>query len=305
MLFDLGVRKDWETEFAPRIRDRITGGGWKVTVEKNVREILESNGVKGEEIDAIVWSHWHWDHTGAPAEFEKKTDLVVGPGFKKNFMPAYPTKKDSPLLDSDFDGRKVVEIAFDQGLKIGHFEAFDYFGDGSFYLLDSPGHAIGHLCGLARVTADSFIFMGGDACHHGGEFRPSQWMPLPKEITPHPFNDRDIACPGSMFDHLLRDGDNSQSFYDIPDLGEKGISYDRDEALRTITKVQEADANEKILVVIAHDPSLLDVVDFFPKYANDFAEKGWARKGRWAFLKDFQEAAEDKDYRRGKRSDEE
>ncbi len=32
--------------------------------------------------------------------------------------------------------------------------AVDYFGDGSFLPLDGPGHAIGHLCGLARTTVD-------------------------------------------------------------------------------------------------------------------------------------------------------
>lgn len=39
------------------------------------------------------------------------------------------------------------------------------FGDGSFYLLEAPGHATGHMCGLARTTADPplFVFMGADA----------------------------------------------------------------------------------------------------------------------------------------------
>ncbi len=41
---------------------------------------------------------------------------------------------------------------------------------------------------------------------------------------------------------------------------------------------------------MAHDESLLNVVDFFPKYANDFKSKGWAEKGRWLFLKDFAKA---------------
>jgi hypothetical protein len=37
----------------------------------------------------------------------------------------------------------------------------------------------------ARTTnggagADTFVFMGGDACHHGGEFRPTEYRPLPE-----------------------------------------------------------------------------------------------------------------------------
>lgn len=42
----------------------------------------------------------------------------------------------------------------------------DYFGDGSFYVIDSPGHLGGHINVLARTSADgSWIFLGGDTCH--------------------------------------------------------------------------------------------------------------------------------------------
>lgn len=33
----------------------------------------------------------------------------------------------------------MYEIVFDPEIKIGKFAAFDYFGDGSFYILDVPG----------------------------------------------------------------------------------------------------------------------------------------------------------------------
>ena len=54
VLWDLGVRKDWEN-FAPRIRKRIRDGGWQVTVEKGVAEILEEGGLCPEDIDAVIW----------------------------------------------------------------------------------------------------------------------------------------------------------------------------------------------------------------------------------------------------------
>lgn len=286
-------------------------------------EILrsESSSTGPEDIEAIVWSHWHFDHTGDPTTFPSdRTALIVGPGFKQALLPGYPTNPESAILEADYVGRELREIEFDGGkTKVGRFNAFDYFGDGSFYLLDSPGHAVGHLCGLARVTSggggggeggkgDSYIFMGGDACHHAGEFRPSQWVPLPEEISPNPIAEKGdkpspspAVCPGSLFDHLLPHGDRTQAFYRI---APGGLAFDAAEAERTIEKIQEADAqlggsasgsgagtgDAKVLVVIAHDATLLDVVDFYPKYANDFAAKGWAEKSRWAFLKDFKEA---------------
>ena len=291
LLFDLGVRKDWKN-MAPVVVKRITDGGWGVTVKQGVREQLEAHGVNGSDIEGVVWSHWHWDHTGDMSTFDAHTALIVGPGFTKAFTPGYPANAGAPIRESDYEGRELREIAFTQGLKIGRFDAFDYFGDGSFYLLDSPGHAVGHICGLARVTEDSFIFMGGDACHHGGEFRPSIYLPLPEEIYPNPFDLKSgKPCPGAAFDDILRDGDKSKPFYAIarPEDG-SGVADDADEAELTIEKVMEADAQGKVLVVMAHDDSLLPVMDFFPKSANDFMTKGWVEKGRWLFLKDFAKA---------------
>lgn len=50
------------------------------------------------------------------------------------------------------------------------------------------------------------------------------------------------------------------------------------------------DANDNVFVMIAHDTSLLGVVDFYPKKANHWQEKGWKKVGQWRFLEDFQNA---------------
>ena len=55
--------------------------------------------------------------------------------------------------------------------------------------------------------------------------------------------------------------------------------------------MQEADAQPRIMTMLAHDASLLGLIDLFPKDANDFVAKGWEKTSRWAFLKDFQKAA--------------
>ena len=103
-------------------------------------------------------------------------------------MPGYPTNEHLSLSDSGFEGQKVRETSFqhNDGFKIGNFNAFDFFGYGSFHLLDSLGNVIRQLCALARVTTspDSFIFMGADACHHGGEFRPSMYLPYHHAFLP-------------------------------------------------------------------------------------------------------------------------
>jgi glyoxylase-like metal-dependent hydrolase (beta-lactamase superfamily II) len=288
LLFDLGVRKDHEN-LAPLVASRLRDSGWSISVEKDVRELLEENGVRPEEIEGIIWSHYHWDHVGDPSTFGKNTALIVGPGFKEAFMPGYPADPQSPIRESDYAGRELREISFSQGHKIGRFDAFDYFGDGSFYILDSPGHTIAHVCALARVTTspDSYIFMGGDACHHCGEFRPSKYLPLPASIFPNPLDLKSSSpCPGAAFGPILRGGHTREPIFTFAGPS----AHDPEEAEKTIGKVMEADARRDVLVIMAHDETLLDVVDFFPKYANDFREKGWVEKGRWLFLKDFAKA---------------
>ena len=302
ILYDLGIRKDW-TNLSPRVVAALQSNGWDITVEKNVSEILTENNVPLSSIEAIIWSHHHWDHTGDPSQFPPSTSLVVGPGFKSEFLPGYPSKATSSILESDYHARELIELAFTD-LKIGNFAAHDYFGDGSLFLLDAPGHTIGHICALARVTSNpnTYIFMGGDACHHNGEFRPSAYLPLPESIFPNPFYGLSATssnpappCPGSLVQHLLPSSAVTKPFYYLKrdEKGEAGMANDVDEAERTIAKVQEADgATEEVLVVMAHDDSLLDVVDFFPKEAGAFGSKGWVGMGRWAFLKDFKDAVE-------------
>lgn len=72
------------------------------------------------------------------AVFPSSTEVVVGPGFKASplLLPGFPENAKSFILSSDFKGRELREIDFEQaGLKIGGYAAYDFFGDGSFYLL--------------------------------------------------------------------------------------------------------------------------------------------------------------------------
>ncbi|XHG06573.1 Gamma-lactamase fdb1 [Aspergillus wentii] len=88
IMFDLGVRKDWENSpeaFVAGIKD----SGGCISVDKDVATLLRERGQDLGEIGAIIWSHWHFDHAGDPQTFPTATDLIVGPGFKANIMPGF------------------------------------------------------------------------------------------------------------------------------------------------------------------------------------------------------------------------
>ncbi|KAL8835767.1 MAG: hypothetical protein Q9176_006715 [Flavoplaca citrina] len=286
VLFDLGVRRDWEN-YAPNTVQLIKATT-TVQTEKNISEILDSDtsglGIKSADISAVIWSHSHFDHVGDPSTFPKSTTLVVGSGFKDHCQPAYPSNPSSAILDSDTRGRPVHELDFQKdnaGLLVGRFPAIDYFGDGSFYLLDAPGHAVGHICGLARVTSSpsSFIFMGADACHHAGLLRPNEYMPLPRSIQPPRLHQplRMGCCTGTPGGQRP----SSEPFF-MP--SERAFPAQA-EAKETLQKIMELDAQENVFVVLAHDTSLEDQIDLYPKSANKWMEKGWKSRTRWLFCK--------------------
>lgn len=123
LVFDLGIRKDYEN-YAPSIVKYLPTTNYNIEVAGNVADILKENGVPLEEIEAVIWrsvalvdpptafqvyygrskcnSHWHWDHIGDPSTFPSRTDLVVGPGFKKEMLPGAPANPESPIQEKDY-----------------------------------------------------------------------------------------------------------------------------------------------------------------------------------------------------------
>ena len=188
LLFDLGCRKDW-WNLVPQTVDLLEGSWPGIKVDKDVKEILEDGGVRFAEkgmdgVSKVILSHSHFDHVGDLSALPKEVEVVVGPAFKKAMMPGYPTNAESTFHEAELAGRDVFEVSFGPSTKIGKFESYDLLGDGSIQILNSPGHAVGHICALVRTTDDSYLLLGGDTCHFVGMFLPNtaidecDWMTL-------------------------------------------------------------------------------------------------------------------------------
>ena len=295
MLFDLGVRPDWRN-YAAKVVSLIEATT-VVTAGSDVASVLDSDdsglNIRSTDIKAVIWSHNHFDHIGDMSRFPQSTELVIGPGVRVASWPGWPRRRDAIVLDSDVEGRVVREISFEEegSVKIGSFDAYDFFGDGSFYLLDAPGHAVGHLCALARTTVlgldSSFVFMGADACHHPGILRPSDYLSLPsadclqralRTATSSPLQ----QCPCAVLQSHLTS--HSSPFFTVA----RGPLFpDHGAAMHTVRKIQELDAADNILILIAHDLSLREKIPLFPEKINWWMSSRLKTDTRWLFCNDF------------------
>jgi len=151
------------------------------------------------EVDMVILSHVHWDHIGTPSDFPNST-FIVGSGtqdlLKNGAGPLYPAEL---FNDDELPALRTVEFppvpvvgdhnASSTGPKhtrtppetkaqlppsaetwtwqrlAGFPHTIDFFGDGSLYVIDSPGHLYGHVNLLARIGERKYVYLGGDCCH--------------------------------------------------------------------------------------------------------------------------------------------
>jgi len=101
-VFDLAVPFDPLNSYAPAVVEQILVAGFEATVDKHIADILKDGGVNPASINSVIWSHYHYDHIGDIRTFPFTTEIVVGPGFSKAYLPGYPTNPNSTLRDSYF-----------------------------------------------------------------------------------------------------------------------------------------------------------------------------------------------------------
>jgi len=167
----------------------------------------------------------------------------------------------------------------------------DYFDDGSLYLLSVPGHLSGHIVALARVASNSFLLLGGDSCHHVGQLRPTEALhihhPCPGQlITAARHSISTKYFPSSNHgDGGAKDGFNlTTRTVPLLQLPVGPFYEDLVTARESVRKLGAFDANPDVFVVIAHDASLVPIVELFPASLNEWKAKGYKERGLWAFV---------------------
>lgn len=153
------------------------------------------------------------------------------------------------------------------------------------------------MCALARTTPTTFVLLGADACHFAGSLRPSPFIPLPEMLTEDAGLDKWFAspCPCEIFGecHPGKDGEKDwrvSSYYEASRAF--GSAYvDPHVADRSVNSLKMFDADPNIMICLAHDPGLFEVLPLFNTSSNndinDWKEKQDKEKTRWRFLNEL------------------
>ncbi|CAH0044580.1 unnamed protein product [Clonostachys solani] len=109
--------------------------------------------MKPDNINDIILSHLHFDHTGDVSQYAE-AQVLLRPGSTSVAPPEYPTVDESPFDGLIFAHARVREFERSQyqplpsGAVLNDFPFYkriDFFGDGTLYVLDALGHMQGRL----------------------------------------------------------------------------------------------------------------------------------------------------------------
>ncbi|EJT98771.1 hypothetical protein DACRYDRAFT_118551 [Dacryopinax primogenitus] len=223
LLYDLGIRWDFETAFSEDYV-KVLHDLWHTKIVDDVGKILEKGGVDPAKVHALL--HEHWDHTGYIAPFTT-AELVGGPqtfAAEANLSEQVKASGKTPRI-VDFSGPSIQPV--------GAFErAFDYFGDGSLWLIHTPGHTQDHMSALVRVSSApdaQWVLVGGDTAHH------------PCLLCTHA-NHAQYQLKATFRNPLAE-----------ADAPEVKMHFDADLARDSIKRTKRMEAEDNIMCVMAHE----------------------------------------------------
>ncbi|KAM0786186.1 hypothetical protein ACM66B_006993 [Microbotryomycetes sp. NB124-2] len=218
ILFDLSLFEEWRDWLGDHAQAYDDEFRVEMSEDGNLVDQLKKVEVQASDVDVVLLSHKHFDHTGRPSAFER-ADVWVHAA-EKDAVPALRDvatgKIKSFTFSRDDDDNKPV-ASFDHSL--------DVFGDGSFVIVSVPGHTPGHVGALVRTETDKFVLLGADGCHHR---------------------------------LLLNGTKDEQARYKLGRDKDDPMYEDWAEASNSLDRLRRARQDENVMVVTAHDEKQWD-----------------------------------------------
>ncbi|KAF1848889.1 Metallo-hydrolase/oxidoreductase [Cucurbitaria berberidis CBS 394.84] len=248
LVFDLGLKRDfsgYREAQAHHISQRQP-----TVVSPDAADSVRKGGLDPKDVDTIILSHVHWDHVGTPSDFSN-AEFVVGSGtmhllangggplypaelFNPDELPLERTRELVPVREEDKEKAFTRQTSHTWSSLAGFPAAVDFYGDGSVYIIDAPGHLVGHVNLLARIDPNKWVYLGGDCCH----------------------------------DPRILSGEKGIAMYDDGKGGLRSVHADTDQAAGTVKRIarllkegnvrEEGGAEVEVEVVVAHDRGWAD-----------------------------------------------
>ncbi|GAA5822230.1 hypothetical protein JCM3770_005858 [Rhodotorula araucariae] len=240
-LFDLGIKSNWRDDVP--VEQMPEFDVFDVHIEADLVDVLAGKGIQPADVSTVVLSHHHFDHIGDAGQFPA-SQILVGPDTRHRIR----------ALDAH---AHVAEVSWEAASgPVATFErSFDVWGDGSFVLVDAPGHTSGHLGALIRTGENEYVLAAADCCHH------------PALLAPQPGEEH------FRLGRWRKDGEPA----DEPPRHANYDDYPLAEA--TLERVKAAERRNDILVVLAHNSRLWEKWGKEQMVREGVELKGWKEKG--------------------------
>ena len=137
--------------------------GLRIGPEENAPAQLRAWGLSPLDVELVVLTHLHPDHTSAISEFPNARFVTTRAEWDSARGPLAATRGYIAGLLPDETAVDFADFAQGEPHE-GLSRTLDLLGDGSLRLVSTPGHTAGHLSVLVR-TADGPVFVLADAVY--------------------------------------------------------------------------------------------------------------------------------------------
>lgn len=130
-------------------------GAFNLSVKKTMRSQMQEIGIDADEVTYFAPSHLHLDHSGNANYFANSTLLMQ----KVEYQIAF--SEHAAKYDFNINNYSALKEAKRIELQGDH----DVFGDGSAFILSTPGHSPGHQSLYLKLPQTGPVILSGDLYH--------------------------------------------------------------------------------------------------------------------------------------------
>ncbi|KAL4865048.1 hypothetical protein BDV12DRAFT_211274 [Aspergillus spectabilis] len=174
-------------------------------------------------------------HESIASQIERRSGVSAdgqppffGPGTAEYCTPGHLTNPSPPWDGRYFDPERATErweTLQGPWIQFGPFEhAMNFFGDGSFWIIQAPGHMPGNLCACARLPSGEWVMLASDCCHS----------------------------------RALLNGEKEFGMFKLPDENMFCLHMDIPAALDTLARIRVMEKELGVHIALAHDSTWME-----------------------------------------------